>query len=247
MLRPDRDVTDIRAFYHSRLGRLVTRRINRMLRLCWPGENKHTILAIGYGLPFLAAWPNDKALAVMTASQGVIRWPSQGPCATVLTEDHILPFADESFDRIIVAHELENTDHPAALLNEIWRVLSPQGRLLMIVPNRLGLWARMDATPFGFGRAYSSRQLAQLLQSHRYVRLQRHYGLYTPPSQKRIWLSLAPVWEWLGPRFFPQIGGVIVVEAAKQIYSVTPLSKIPPGRKQQAKDLAGQWVPHPAG
>ena len=47
---------------------------------------------------------------------------------------------------------LEMTNDPGTLLREAWRVLAAGGRLLVVVPNRRGLWARMDTTPFGHGR-----------------------------------------------------------------------------------------------
>ena len=48
---------------------------------------------------------------------------------------------------------------PAALLREVWRVLAAGGRLLAVVPNRRGVWARIDTTPFGHGRPYSRSQI----------------------------------------------------------------------------------------
>ena len=52
-----------------------------------------------------------------------------------------------------------------------------EGRALFVVPNRSGLWARREATPFGFGRPYSLGQL----ESH----LKR--GSFTPEGH-RAWL-----------------------------------------------------------
>ena len=37
------------------------------------------------------------------------------------------------------------------------------GRLLIVVPNRRGVWARSDTTPFGHGRPYSRSQITHLL------------------------------------------------------------------------------------
>lgn len=247
MLRYDRRVTEIRGFYHHALGRWVTRRINRILRTTWPDMRQHIILGIGYAVPFFAAWPESKPIAVMTASQGVVRWPHRGPCQTVLTEDHLLPFADESCDYIVIAHELENSDYPSALLHEAWRVLKPQGRMLVIVPNRLGWWARTEKTPFGFGRAYSSRQLRHLLQAHRFVWLRRDYAVYGPPARKRVFVSLMGMWEWLGQRFFSRLGGVLIAEVSKQVYNVTPIANIPPSQGHRRVIQVGELTPSPAG
>ena len=41
-------------------------------------------------------------------------------------------------------------------------MLAPGGRVVFIVPNRSGLWARRDVTPFGYGRPYSLGQLEAL-------------------------------------------------------------------------------------
>ena len=50
------------------------------------------------------------------------------------------------------------------MLAEVWRVLTPGGRLLVVVPNRAGLWARMENTPFGYGRPFSRKQLSRLMR-----------------------------------------------------------------------------------
>jgi alpha-ketoglutarate-dependent 2,4-dichlorophenoxyacetate dioxygenase len=57
----------------------------------------------------------------------------------------------------------------------------PEGRLLLIVPNRRGIWARLDSTPFGHGRPYSRGQLERLLGD----------ALFTPLE----WTSL-PLWYY---------------------------------------------------
>ena len=53
---------------------------------------------------------------------------------------------------------------PASLLQEVWRVLAPSGRVIIAVVARDGLWANAESTPFGHGRPYSRRQLAALLR-----------------------------------------------------------------------------------
>jgi SAM-dependent methyltransferase len=248
IVRQDRDIADLRLFYHGRLGRWVTRRLNRLLRMIWPDVQGQTIVGLGYAAPYLSAWPHIKALAVMPASQGVVRWPHQGACQTVLSEDHIVPFADETIDRIIIAHELENTDHLGPLLQECWRVLKPEGRLLVIAPNRMGLWVRSDATPFGYGRAFSSRQLRLLLQNHRFVWEQRQHALFIPPSEKHVWLSMGGLLEWAGSRIAPHLGGLILAEASKQVYNLVPPTPRPNAPVTQLKPvLSGEGLPSPVG
>jgi SAM-dependent methyltransferase len=47
-----------------------------------------------------------------------------------------LPFARETFDLIICKHVLEHLDEPGSAFHELARVLRPQGRLLILTPNR---------------------------------------------------------------------------------------------------------------
>ena len=123
------------------------------------------VVALGYGVPYLGPFRQDAAClaALMPETQGALVWPSAGSLLSVLVEDRQLPLPDNSVDRLLLVHSLEATDRPATLLREVWRVLVPEGRLLIVVPNRRSVWARIDTTPFGHGRPYSRSQLERLL------------------------------------------------------------------------------------
>src|SRR3546814_18490430 len=83
-----------------------------------------------------------------------MHWPPEGAGLVSLVEETDLPLPDYSIDRVLLAHGLENADSLRALLREIWRVLTGDGRVLVVVPNRRGLWARSDRTPLGWGHPY---------------------------------------------------------------------------------------------
>jgi SAM-dependent methyltransferase len=152
-------------------------------------------------------------------------WPSGEPNRCVLVEETRWPIEAATVDRLIVAHGLETCDSPQALLPEIWRVVAPGGRVIFIVPNRSGLWARRDVTPFGFGRPYSFSQLEALLRSHRFSTERYAAALYAPPSHRKFLLQTAYFWERLGRRFEPKvIAGALIVEASKQVYARPPSS-----------------------
>lgn len=84
--------------------------------------------------------------------------------STALIFDEELPLPDSSIDRVLMVHSLEFAESPRETLKELWRVLAPGGRLVIVVPNRRGVWARMEHTPFGSGRPYSRGQLTSLLR-----------------------------------------------------------------------------------
>src|ERR1700730_3343236 len=100
----------------------------------------------------------------MPPPQGVLPWPLDAANAVALAAEGELPLQDSSLDRVLLVHSLEYSEQVRALLKEVWRVLAGGGRLMVVVPNRRGIWARMDSTPFGHGRPYSRSQIMQLLR-----------------------------------------------------------------------------------
>jgi len=160
----------------------------------------------------------------MPASLGVLRWPPHGRNLVVLADEGELPFADYSIDRVLLIHGLETADETRALLKEIWRILAGGGRVLIVVPNRRGIWARLDRTPFGFGHPYTVAQLSRLLRDCMFTPVSAAGALFVPPSYSRMALAAAPAWEKLGDRWFPRFAGVAMIEAAKQIYAAAPLT-----------------------
>jgi len=220
-----RDVTEIRQFYQSALGRLTAHILNKKLKFFWgdtTAKDKN-IVGVGFPIPYLDKSPHPKTFAAMSATQGVVRWPQNAPCRTVLTEDHVLPFADASIEKLVLIHAVENANYLRELMNEAWRVLEPNGRVLLVVPSRAGLWAKSDKTPFGQGRPYSMKQLRALLFDLQFVIENHKRALYFPPVHNRFMLAIAPILEIVGEMLMPKFGGVLIVEATKRLYNVTPL------------------------
>jgi ubiquinone/menaquinone biosynthesis C-methylase UbiE len=57
---------------------------------------------------------------------------------------YALPFADESFDTVLFSEVIEHLDRPEKALSEIYRVLRPGGRAVIIFPNdRTFMFARL--------------------------------------------------------------------------------------------------------
>src|SRR4029079_18494125 len=160
------DVIDLRNFYAQRRGVAARRFIGRGIRARLNDTRGLSVLGVGYVTPYLGLFREeaDRCLAVMPAGAGVVKWPSQRPGLASLVDELDLPLQDSTIDRVLLVHALEMAHDPGALLREVWRVLAGGGRLLAVVPNRRGLWARMDTTPFGHGRPYSRSQITTLLR-----------------------------------------------------------------------------------
>jgi SAM-dependent methyltransferase len=214
------DVIDLRSFYHSPLGEVTRRLVGRILRQRFSNCTGQSVVGIGYATPYLSVYRSEavRVLAFMPAEQGVVSWPSPGASASALIETHALPLPDACIDRVIAVHALEGTQHPRELLAEIWRILTPGGRLLLVAPSRSGLWARLDTTPFGHGQPYSRSQLQQLMRETWFSPVQWTEALYAPPFQARVMLRSAVAIERIGAFLSLPGAGVVIVEAMKQLY-----------------------------
>jgi SAM-dependent methyltransferase len=187
------------------------------------------LLGIGYTTPFLSALSaaTERAIAVMPATLGVLRWPAEGLNLVTLASEGELPFADYSIDRVVLVHAIETSEEVRAMLKEIWRVLAGGGRVLIVAPNRRGIWARLDRTPFGSGRPYTMSQLSQLLRDEQFTPVGSDAALFIPPATSRVMLRSAAAWERIGKRWFPTFAGVLMVEATKQIYAKPAAARAP--------------------
>ena len=218
------DVADLRNFYTHRLGVVARRFVGRGIRARLADTRGMRMAGIGYPTPYLGLFREEaeRCLAFMPAAQGVIRWPSLRPGLAALTDEFALPLADAAVDRVLLVHALEMSQEADALLREVWRVLASGGRLLAVVPNRRGLWARMDTTPFGHGRPYSRSQITQLLRETWFTPTAWGEALYVPPIEQRWFLRSAVAWERTGATVSAPFAGVHLVEATKQVYRTIP-------------------------
>ncbi len=228
------DAVDLRDFYRSSLGQMARRIIRRQIRELWPDTSAMRVLGLGYATPYLLPFRDEaeRVIAVMPAAQGVLHWPADGPGLVTLTDETELPLPDVSVDRVLLVHGLECSEQLRPMLREIWRVLADGGRLLAVVPSRRGIWARLDRTPFGHGHPYTTAQLNRLLRDTLFTPTRTARALFAPPSASRMVIASAPALEEIGVRWFPTFAGVLVIEAAKQIYAATA-APAPAGKRRK--------------
>ncbi|MFP7569692.1 methyltransferase domain-containing protein [Marivita sp. S2033] len=238
------DVQTLHKFYYrSALGRVAQRVVRDQVRSFWPEAKRQTVGGYGFAIPLLRPYLTEsrRIIGLMPAQQGVMAWPAGMPNVSVLCEETLWPIENGRFDKLVLMHGLETSERPSALLEECWRVLGPGGKALFIVPNRSGLWARSDATPFGYGRPYSAGQLESQLKAHHFEPGRHTAVLYQPPSTRRFWMKTGPFWEKMGRRVSALVaGGVLMIEVTK----ITPK---PTGTRVESRVLKplGSLVPAP--
>ena len=216
------DIIELKHFYTSPLGKVVRRRIRARINAAWPEVYREHVLGLGFATPYLRDFLKDenRVTAVMPAPQGVMHWPAEQPNIVTLADEAALPFPDSCVERAIVIHALEHSDQSHAMMQEIWRVLAPNGKLLAIVPNRRGIWTHIEGNPFAYGHPFNVNQVLRLLRGTMFVPLRSETALFMPPSTSRMVMRMERALENLGSRFFTPFGGVLMIEAEKQIYAV---------------------------
>ncbi len=228
----------LQRWYATPQGRMVVRLVGSVMARWLRNNPSRITLGFGFSQPYLdrvGEW-TGRTLGAAPAEMGVSPWPISGARNRIAqVRPDALPFPDAHFDRVIMTHLLEGSVAPRASLRETWRVLRSGGRLLVMVPNRGGLWARSDITPFGWGRPYSPGQIEGQLTDSLFILRQSRFALFLPPLKNSRFLGSAATWEKVGNRWFARLGGVILCEAEKRVYAGTPLSPVAAGLTQPRK------------
>ena len=227
------DVVELQNFYfRTQLGIKVVKVIHKTLKPIMEKNSPEFLIGFGFACPYLEPLlttpdyetSKKKMVSLMPGEQGVIPWPKNGKNVSVLVDETSWPINTSSADLIVMAHGLEVSGNQNSLLRESSRVLSSKGKLILLVPNRTGFWARSDNTPFGFGKPYTVNQLNLMLSQNRFQIENKSPALFGLPSHKGYWLRSINFWETVGKRFnYPLFGGLLIVEASKSIYGAKKL------------------------
>lgn len=219
------DIISLRRFYATALGESVQTVISDAIFQLWPTANGDVIVGMGYATPYLSPYLGQETplVACMSAGQGAAYWPHGGDNLVLIAHDSELPFAESSINRVLLVHSMENSEQLSWMIGEIWRVLTPNGKLLAVVPNRRGVWSRSSRSPFGYGRPFSIAQMRDLLSEQQFTITRTSSALFMPPTRIKFLWRAANKLEIIG-RFICRflggfLGGVLLVEAEKQIHS----------------------------
>jgi SAM-dependent methyltransferase len=223
------DAAGLASFYEEPMGQVTRRLVLKRLRLVWPDLRGLRVLGYGFAIPYLRPLMDEaeRVIALMPAQHGPVAWPDPQSLAA-LGEEEQLPFPDAMFDRILLVHGLESAESSRLLLRQIWRVLTPGGRLLLIAPNRTSLWAQVERSPFAQGSPFSRSQLDRLMRQAMFIPERWDTALFLPPFKSRRFAG----WEGVGRKMWPALAGVHLVDATKSLYAVVPPAK---GERARAK------------
>ncbi|MGB1156523.1 MAG: class I SAM-dependent methyltransferase [Alphaproteobacteria bacterium] len=213
---------DLLNFYAAPLGQHAAKVLGARIAGWWPDLSGQRVLTAGYGTPLepalLPLTPLSLCHFIPARLADVASVASGG--REVLTDDTLMPLDSEVMDRVILLHRLEHARRQDRTFREVWRVLKPGGRLIVVVPSAFGLWARTPTTPFAKGTAFTGLRLAATLSEQLFVLERMRNALFFPPHSALKWSRLPT-------------GGVLIAEAQKLGGPAHLLQSASPALKQR--------------
>ena len=238
------DVEKLQSYYQAPLGRYCAHFLKKKIFRLWPAIKGEDVLGVGFPLPYLRYYLGQahRVVVAMPASQGAMPWGdfgggvSQKKNLVALTLNDALPFPDQSFHKILLMHHLEFCENPCTVLRECWRILKPEGELLICVPQKYRLWDLFGDTPFSQGASFSETTLKKYLYAGLFSIDSEDGALFFPPflTQHLPVKRFLPFIEKKMPPLLSPLGGVLLIKARKQL---TLPRKV--YRKETCEHLAG--------
>ncbi len=211
--------SDIAKFYDSEIGGIARNILQSHINDFWQNTNGLRVLGCGYSAPYLDCFSNNSERVIAMSPFKDIQASPKENRIFISSEDR-MPIESCSIDRILLVHYLEYSNNLQNSLREIWRILKSNGRVLIIVPNRMGVWARADFSPFGHGHPFTHAQLSVSLRNNLFIQENHKCALFVPPiPDSPVIMKSANLIEKMGSSIFPFVAGVHIIEASKQIYA----------------------------
>ncbi len=141
-----------------------------------------------------------------------------------------LPFLSESVDLFFLPHTLEFLENSYELLSEIYHILIPGGRLVLLGFNPfslLGLTKLLKSAKNNvwFGDLHAPRQVKNWLQACGYTIDYQSSFCFRPPLKNQYLLKKLKFLESVGRIFFPFCGGAYAIVAQKKIIPISSVKR----------------------
>lgn len=140
-----------------------------------------------------------------------------------------LPIQSDEIDLVYLAHCLEYLKNPHEALRECYRVLRPEGHIIISCFNPLSLWGInrfflhfLKRVPWD-GRFISLYRLRDWLALLGFDVIEIKSCVFRPPLHKDSWLKRFEWLEKLGQWCWPHWGANTVILAQKRVMTFTPL------------------------
>ena len=217
----DINASDIYSFYQSSLGGIVKRTVRQRITSVLDDISNQSVCGYGFTSPYLSFLKKSHVGLNITSLipdflDGSITEKYDFDEKTI--HEYFLPLDPSSVDLVISTHLLEFVEKPLSSIEEIWRILKPNGYFIALVPRRSGLWTRYDNNPFGYGRSYSTTQFKRLIKDYLILDQKKSF-LHFPPWHHYANYKFHQTIETAGNRIFPYMGGLMICVCKKIVYA----------------------------
>ena len=235
-----KEVASIDDWYLSETGQYL---LNEL------GEKINPILATTFGYYSLQIGCTGSAAQIQESCRvkHLFTLDDLGTGAEIRATPSMLPIATDSVDLVILMHHLSNTGEPHAVLREAFRILIPEGKLVIIDFNPVSLWGLrhflqgwLEYVPFN-GHFYTAKRIDDWMRLLGFDQLCHYRVGYLPPIQKT---SVTRHLTWLekGTRkWLPLLGALNLLVYSKSISPLTPVR-----HRWVARKLLQGKIPRPS-
>lgn len=137
--------------------------------------------------------------------------PAQRQKSFIQGHADCLPIQSETMDIVLLLHQLDAVRNPMDVLQETYRVLRPNGQLIVLGWNRWSVWNSCHRHK----KLYSAGRIKRCLHALNFELMHDQTACFWPPFL---------IAEALGQFFLPYAGSVYLLMATKSISGITPLT-----------------------
>ena len=221
------DIIKLEKFYQSELGKAVQDKIYLKLKkyiYLYDGEK---LGSFGFGEPYLSLLPkkNISIFNLFSEQTGIKKNILNEKLFNVLISEEQLPFEDLFLSHIVCIHYLEHSENLKKTLRELWRVLSSEGKIYIILPNKKSSWSFSSKSPFSTGFGFSKNQINQVLEDNFFEVQSIERLVYFPSWNSKLLLNNRLFFEKIGSYFWRFFNGLYLCVATKRIYAKSKSKK----------------------
>lgn len=140
-------------------------------------------------------------------------------------ESTYLPFAENSIDLLCLPHALEFSENPHQTLREAFRILRPEGYLILTGFNPFSAWgirrffAKKNTYPW-CGHFFSLSRIKDWLALLGLEFVEAQFFGYTLPINNERWYQRFSFMGKVSEKWMPRMGGQYVIVAKKRVVNV---------------------------
>ncbi len=140
-----------------------------------------------------------------------------------------IPIASDSVDLVVLTHTFEQAQNPHEILREAYRILIPEGQILITGLNPYSLWGiwygikRLFGQFSPEGKMLSCNRIKDWLQLLNFQIIESKMFHFRPPLKRQNLFDKLGFVEKMGHHCWPFWAGAYTLQAVKRVIPLTPI------------------------